>query len=60
MGKKKPTRVITPRIVQPGEGGGRPWLWLLFLVALAAWSWQVFEFGRQQAGFDAGRNDGGR
>lgn len=57
MGKKKPTRVITPRIVQPGEGGVRPWLWLLFLVALAAWSWQVFEFGRQQAGFDVGRHN---
>jgi hypothetical protein len=57
MGKKKPTRVITPRIVQPGEGGGRTWLWLLFLVALAAWSWQVFEFGRQRAGFDAGQRN---
>ena len=55
MGKKKPTRVIAPRILQPGEGGVRPWLWLLFLVALAAWSWQVFEFGRQEAGFDVGR-----
>ena len=57
MGKKKPTRIITPRIVQPGEGGIRPWLWLLFLVALAAWSWQVFEFGRQRAGFDGSRSD---
>jgi len=57
MGKKKPTRVITPRIVQPGEGGVRPWLWVLFLVALAAWSWQVFEFGRQEAGFDVGRQN---
>ena len=57
MGKKKPIRVVTPRIVQPGEGGVRPWLWLLFLVALAAWSWQVFEFGRQRAGFDVGQQD---
>lgn len=57
MGKKKPTRIITPRIVQPGEGGIRPWLWLLLLVALAAWSWQVFEFGRQRAGFDASQRD---
>jgi len=57
MGKTKPTRVITPRIVQPGEGSGRTWLWLLFLVALAAWSWQVFEFGRQRAGFDAGQRN---
>lgn len=57
MGTKKPTRIITPRIVQPGEGGGRTWLWLLFLVALTAWSWQVFEFGRQRAGFDAGHRN---
>jgi cell division protein FtsB len=55
MGKIKPTRVTTPRIVQPGEGGGRSWLWLLLLIALGAWSWQVFEFGRQRAGFDAGQ-----
>ena len=54
MGKKKPTRIITPRIVQPGEGGGRPWLWLLFLLGLGVWTWQVFEFGRQRAGFDVG------
>jgi len=57
MGKIKPTQVITPRIVQPGEGGVRPWLWVLFLVALAAWSWQVFEFGRQRAGFDVNRHN---
>jgi len=50
-------RVITPRIVQPGEGNVRPWLWLLFLVALGAWSWQVFQFGQQRAGFDVGHRD---
>ncbi len=50
MGKVKPMRVATPRIIQPGEGR-RPWLWLILLVALAAWSWQVYEFGRKQAGF---------
>lgn len=55
MGKIKPTRVVTPRIVQPGEGGARTWLWFLFLLALAALSWQVFEFGRQRAGFDTGQ-----
>ena len=57
MGNRKPTRVITPRIVQPGEGGVRPWLWVLFLGALAAWSWQVFDVGRQRAGFDASQRD---
>ncbi|MGB5452541.1 MAG: DUF6776 family protein [Sedimenticolaceae bacterium] len=57
MSKVKPTRVTTPRIVQPGEGGGRTWLWLLLLIALGAWSWQVFEFGRQRAGFDVGQGN---
>lgn len=56
MGKVKAARVISPRIVQPGDGS-RPWLWLLLLVALAAWSWQVFEFGQQRAGYDSGRRD---
>lgn len=50
MAKVKPMRVTAPRIVQPGEGG-KGWLWILILVAIGAWSWQVFEFGRKQAGF---------
>ncbi|MCB1785258.1 MAG: hypothetical protein KDJ33_03335 [Gammaproteobacteria bacterium] len=57
MGKIKPSRIISPRIVQPGEGGVRPWLWIAFLIALGAWSWQVFQFGQQRAGFDVGRRD---
>lgn len=56
MGKVKPMRVTTPRIVQPGEGS-RAWLWMILLVALAAWSWQVYEFGRQQAGFSVTHRD---
>ncbi|MDJ0741394.1 MAG: hypothetical protein QNJ91_16900 [Gammaproteobacteria bacterium] len=56
MGKLKPTRIIRPRIVQPG-GSGRTWLWLLFLVALGLWTWQVFEFGRQHAGLHVGQRD---
>ncbi len=56
MGKLKPTKIVTPRIVQPG-GGGRVWLWLFFLIALGAWSWQVFEFGRQRAGLDVGQHE---
>ena len=56
MGKIKPIKVITPRIVQPGERR-RPWLWLFFLLVLGVWTWQVFEFGRQRAGFDVGRRD---
>lgn len=56
MGKLKPTKIVTPRIVQPG-GSGRSWLWMLFLVVLGAWTWQVFEFGRQRAGLDVGQRD---
>ena len=58
MGKIKPMRVTTPRIVQPGERSSLwLWMWLLVLVALAAWTWQVFEFGRQQAGFSVDERD---
>ena len=56
MTKVKPTRIVTPRIVQPG-GAGKGWLWLFFLVALAAWSWQVFDFGRQRGGLDSAQRD---
>ncbi len=56
MGKVKPIRVTTPRIIQPGEGRGRPWLWLLLLFALGVWSWQVFQFGQQRAGLDVGQS----
>ncbi|MCP5299945.1 MAG: hypothetical protein H6959_03825 [Chromatiaceae bacterium] len=51
MGKLKAIKVVTPRIVQSGESG-RGWLWLVFLAVLAAWTWQVFEFGRQHGGID--------
>lgn len=51
MGKVKPTRIVTPRIVQPDERGPKPWLWLLLLFVLALWSWQVYEFGRQGGAF---------
>jgi hypothetical protein len=50
MGKVKPTRVTTPRIIQPGERRMRPWLWMLLLAALGVWSWQVFQYGQQRAG----------
>lgn len=56
MGKLKPSRVTTPRIVQPGERG-LPWLLLIFLAVLGVWTWQVFEFGRQRAGLDVGQRD---
>lgn len=51
MGKVKPSRVVAPRIVQPG-GRTRPWLSIVFLGALGLWSWQVFKFGQQHAGLD--------
>ena len=56
MVKVKPTRVTTPRIIQPGERSMRPWLWGLFLVALGAWSWQVFQYGQQRAGAGVDRS----
>jgi hypothetical protein len=56
MGKIKPTRIVTPRIVQP-RSGWRPWVWVVLVVGLAAWSWQVFEFGRVQASLDARMGD---
>lgn len=56
MGKIKPTRIVTPRIVQ-SRSGWRPWLWVALLVVLVAWSWQVFEFGRVQASLDARMGD---
>ena len=56
MGKIKATRIVTPRIVE-SRSGWRPWLWVALLVFLAAWSWQVYEFGRAQASLDAGMRD---
>lgn len=56
MARVKAGRVASPRIVQPGERT-RPWLWILLLLALGAWSWQVFEFGQQRAGYDSGARD---
>lgn len=56
MGRVKSGRITSPRIVQPGERT-RPWLWILLLLALGAWSWQVFDFGQQRAGYDAGARD---
>ena len=57
MSRVKPTRIVTPKIIQPGEGGVRPWLWVAFLIALGAWSLQVFEFAQQRAGFDVGQRN---
>lgn len=56
MGKGKPTTVASPRIIQPGEGR-RIWPWVLLFVVLCAWTWQVFEFGRQQAGFSVTKSN---
>jgi len=49
-------RVTAPRIVQPGDRT-RVLLWVLIAVALVAWTWQVFEFGRQHAGFSVTQRD---
>ena len=51
MAKSNFTPIATPRIVQ--ETGPNLWLWGLALVALAVWTWQVFDYGRTHAGFDS-------
>lgn len=56
MSKVKPTRIVTPRIVQP-RSGGWTWLWLAFLAAFSFWTWQVYEFGQQRGGFSAAQSD---
>lgn len=56
MSSVKPRRVIPPKIVQPGTGV-RGWLWVLFLVVLGAWSWQLFDYGRESGGFDGAARD---
>ncbi|MCB1772522.1 MAG: hypothetical protein KDI88_02815 [Gammaproteobacteria bacterium] len=56
MAKIKPTIITTPRIVQPRRHGAL-WLWLLFLVALSLWSWQVFRLGENSGGFDGAKRD---
>jgi hypothetical protein len=43
MPRNKHFRVESPRIV-PAPQGGRGWLWLLLLSALAGWTWLVYEY----------------
>jgi hypothetical protein len=56
MSKVKPTRIVTPRIIQP-RSGGWTWLWLAFLAAFSFWTWQVYEFGQQRGGYSATQRD---
>lgn len=43
-------KIVTPRIVQP-DSSNRKWWFLFFLVLVVIWSWFVYDFGRQRAGF---------
>ena len=52
MGRVKSKRIVTPRIVMPRRGPN-PWLVLVLLSALGAWTWQSYDFGRQRAGYDS-------
>ncbi|MGD2119447.1 MAG: hypothetical protein PVG66_13880 [Chromatiales bacterium] len=47
-----PKRLRTPKIVQPNARVRKGWV-VLWVGLLLVWSWFVFDFGRQQAGFDS-------
>ena len=49
MAKRQPGRFATPRIAQSATGPSI-WIWGLFLIVLAVWSWQVYNYGRDHAG----------
>lgn len=54
MTRVKPPRIVSPRIVHP-SGAGSAWLLALALVAVVLWTWQVFDYGREWAGYEAQR-----
>lgn len=51
----QPRPIVTPRIVQPGSGGGVLVL-VVGLLGLVLWTWQIFEAGRGWAGYDFERS----
>jgi len=51
-----PSRIDTPRIIQPGRRPSR-WWWLFALVVIGALAWKMFEFGQEKAGRDAKARD---
>jgi len=48
--------IRTPRIVQPGTHNAL-WLWVLFVLLALVLAWQMFDYGRKRAGFDAAERD---
>lgn len=53
MAGVNPSRIKRPRIVQTGWKQ-RLLAWVPAVALILAWSWFVFDFGRQRAGFDIG------
>lgn len=51
----QPRHIATPRILQPGSGGGI-WVLIVGLLGLVLWTWQIFEAGRGWAGYDFERS----
>jgi len=54
MSPVRPPRIVTPHISHPG-GKGSFWLLILGLIALFVWTWQVFDYGREWAGYEGER-----
>lgn len=57
MARIKPHKLVPPRIV-PGDARPSPWLWMLALLAVGLWTWQVYDYGLNYPGYRAaGRAD---
>jgi len=54
MSRVRPAHIVTPHISHPG-GKGSFWLLIFGLVALFIWTWQVFDYGREWAGYEGER-----
>lgn len=53
MARVKGRRISSPKIVEPA-GQRKLWLTLGGAILLVGWSWVVYDFGRQHAGFHSG------
>lgn len=48
MRRTRSHKIVSPRIV-PGDARPNPWLWILTLIALGLWTWQVYDYGGTHA-----------